>query len=317
MSALFSTDLPLPVVARGKVRDVYDAGAGRLLMVATDRLSAFDVVFPDPIPGKGAVLNQLAAWWFAQTAHLVPNHLITAEPDFAALGLTAAQAAPLAGRCSLVRRTRPLPVEAVVRGYLDGSAWKDYQAAGEVSGVLLPAGLARRQKLPAAIFTPSTKAEAGHDEPIAFDRVAELVGVELAERIRFHALELYALAFERLAPLGITLGDTKFEFGVAEDGGEGTLLLIDEALTPDSSRFWEASTYHPGPHEARSFDKQFVRDHVERVGWDKKPPAPSLPPDVIDGTTARYADIFARITGRRIAGLSDTMPDTPPGDPAP
>lgn len=304
MSApVYETDLPLSRVARGKVRDIYEAGE-HLLLVATDRLSAFDVVFPDPIPRKGEVLNRISAWWFHQTSGLVPNHLVSEEPG-EMLGLSEPHP-ELRGRCSLVRRAQTLPVECVVRGYLEGSAWKDYTASGEVSGVKLPPGLRRRQRLEHPVFTPSTKAEAGHDEPISFERVVELVGVDIAEQIRYHSLRLYEFGHERLREKGIVLSDTKFEFGITP-GGE--LLLIDEILTPDSSRFWEGETYGPDG-EPRSYDKQYVRDYVEQIGWDKRPPAPRLPDDVVGGMTRRYCEIFERITGRSIDAPDEPVRST-------
>ncbi len=289
---VYESNLSLPLKARGKVRDIYDHPDG-VLLVASDRLSAFDVVFPDPIPGKGTVLNRLAAYWFNQTSHLVANHLITA--DSAAIDAIAGDPA-MANRCSLCRRAMPFPVECVVRGYLEGSAWKDYQETGMVSGVKLPPGLRRRERLPEPIFTPSTKAEEGHDEPIDFPRVVELVGLQAASFLKSVSLELYKFAHEQLLPKGIVLSDTKFEFG-RDDKEE--IILIDEALTPDSSRFWEADTYHPDG-DARSFDKQYVRDYVESQGWNKKPPAPRLPEEVINGMTKRYMEIYTVITGESL-----------------
>jgi phosphoribosylaminoimidazole-succinocarboxamide synthase len=282
-----TTDLPLPLVRRGKVRDVYQSG-DQVLLVSTDRLSAFDVVFPDPIPAKGLVLNQLSAFWFRELCASIPNHFLSDHPE------AVAQHPHLHGRCTLGRPAQPLPVECVVRGTLDGSAYKDYLATGRVSGISLPSGLRRRELFPHPIFTPSTKADSGHDEPISFDRVVELVGGEVAETIRAQSLRLFEAARNRLLPLGILLGDTKFEFGLTE-GGE--ILLIDEILTPDSSRFWEADTYGPDLPEPRSYDKQFVRDYVESVGWNKCPPAPRLPREVIEGTSRRYLEIFSRMTG--------------------
>ena len=289
---VYETKLPFPLMARGKVRDVYDTPKG-ILLVVTDRLSAFDVVFPDPIPRKGEVLNHLGAHWFRETRRIVRNHLISSSP-LGTLDL-GAHADELAGRCSLCHRARPFPVECVVRGYLEGSAWKDYQESQTVSGVRLPAGLERRARLPHPIFTPSTKAESGHDEPIAFEQVVELIGVEAAEFVRARSLELYSYAHDELLSRGILVSDTKFEFGRVDD----EIILIDEALTPDSSRFWEARPYLSGG-EGISYDKQYLRDYVERLGWDKKPPAPRLPQSVIDNMTARYTDIFRLITGRTI-----------------
>lgn len=292
MPALLESRLPFPLLARGKVRDIYRVPEG-LLLVATDRLSAFDVVFGDPIPGKGAVLTQMSRFWFEVTRGVVPNHMITARAED--VPSLAPHREALAGRAMLCREAKPLPIECVVRGYLEGSAWKDYQAKGEVSGVRLPAGLARRARIEPPIFTPSTKAEAGHDEPITFAEVVNLIGVEHAEMVRLHSLQLFELAHARLLEQGILLSDTKFEFGIAE----GELLLIDEALTPDSSRFWEAATYRAGMATA-SMDKQYVRDYVERIGWTKTPPAPPLPADVIAEMSRRYLDIFRRVTGESL-----------------
>ncbi len=289
---VYETDLPFPLVSRGKVRDVYETPQG-LLLVATDRLSAFDVVFPDPIPCKGAVLNHLAAFWFRETAGIIGNHLVTAAP--AKHAPFAPQAGVLRGRSSLCRRTTPFPVECVVRGYLEGSAWKDYQASQSVCGIRLPAGLSRRARLAHPIFTPTTKAASGHDEPISFDEMVDLVGVEAAEYLRAKSLELYRFAHDRLLPRGILVSDTKFEFGRLGD----EIILIDEALTPDSSRFWEADAYLAGG-DARSLDKQYLRDYVESLGWSKTPPAPRLPAGVIEVMTHRYTDIFRLITGLTI-----------------
>jgi phosphoribosylaminoimidazole-succinocarboxamide synthase len=292
---VYQTELPFPLISRGKVRDIYEVPEG-ILLVATDRLSAFDVVFPDPIPHKGEVLNQLSAFWFSRTKHITANHLLSASPGF----VSTPENPALHGRCSLCRPAQPLPVECVVRGYLEGSAWNDYSRDGEVSGVRLPPGLNRRDRLPSPIFTPSTKAEAGHDEPISFERVVELIGVRHAEIARHKSLELYRYAYELLQPKGIILSDTKFEFGITEDG---ELILIDEVLTPDSSRFWIAETYRPGA-EAVSMDKQFVRDYVERIGWNKRPPAPALPQDVISGTSRRYIEIYEQITDTKFEGAA-------------
>lgn len=290
---LYQSDLPLPLLSRGKVRDIYRLPeTGTLLMVATDRLSAFDVVFEDPIPRKGEVLNQMSAWWFAQTKRIIPNHLITATPSIP----NAPEEYDL--RCSLCRPAKPFPVECVIRGYLEGSAWTDYQATQEVSGIRLPQGLARRAKLQVPIFTPSTKAESGHDMPIDFYKVVDLIGVEAAEFVRRKSLELYQFAHQLLLEKGIVISDTKFEFGVTDDG----ITLIDEIFTPDSSRFWEVEAYSSGG-EARSLDKQYVRDYVSNSDWDKKPPAPRLPADIIENTTNRYLEIFSRITGYQLDEL--------------
>jgi phosphoribosylaminoimidazole-succinocarboxamide synthase len=289
---VYQTDLPLKLISRGKVRDIYDTPKG-VLLVATDRLRAFDVVFPDPIPRKGEVLNQLSAFWFRETRHIVRNHLISANP-VKALGLDA-HAEDLEGRCTLCVPAKPLPVECVVRGYLEGSAWKDYQATQTVSGIRLPAGLSRRAKMPQPIFTPSTKATSGHDEPISFEQVVDLIGVEKAEFVRAKSIELFTFAHDRLLAKNILLCDTKFEFGELD----GELILIDEAMTPDSSRFFEAEGYLGGG-ESRSLDKQYVRDYVEQLGWSKTPPAPRLPEEVIANMTRRYTEIFRLITGQTL-----------------
>lgn len=289
---VYQTNLPLPLVSRGKVRDVYETSGG-LLIVSTDRLSAFDVVFPDPIPAKGQVLNQLSIHWFGQTSGIIRNHLISAEPA-AKLGLEA-EHPELRGRCMLCVPAKPLTIECVVRGYLEGSAWKDYQTNQTVCGIKLPAGLERRALMPQPIFTPTTKATTGHDEPITFDDVVQTVGAETAEFVRAKSIELYSAAHERLLEKGIIISDTKFEFGRYD----GEIILIDEALTPDSSRFWEADSYTSGG-ESRSLDKQYVRDYVERIGWEKKPPAPRLPEEVVRNMTQRYVEILERISGKKL-----------------
>jgi phosphoribosylaminoimidazole-succinocarboxamide synthase len=272
----------------GKVRDLYALGDGRIALVASDRISAFDVVLPTTVPDKGRVLTGLSRYWFAETAGIVPNHLL----DTAAEGSD-----DLRGRIMICRRTDVVPIEAVVRGYLAGSGWKAYQATGTICDVPLTSGLRESDPLPAPIFTPATKAEAGeHDENIGFDAMAGLVGGELAERIRAIALRLYGHAASVASAAGILLADTKFEFGVEPATGE--LLLIDEVLTPDSSRFWDAASYAPGRPQA-SFDKQYVRDWLETQPWDKTAPGPALPDDVVDGTRARYVEAFERITGAR------------------
>ncbi|PKO15041.1 phosphoribosylaminoimidazolesuccinocarboxamide synthase [candidate division BRC1 bacterium HGW-BRC1-1] len=294
---VYETNLPFRLIARGKVRDVYETPEG-ILLVATDRLSAFDVVFPDPIPRKGEVLNQLGAYWFRETHSMVPNHLKSINP-IEALGLTD-HSEELAGRCSLCHAAQPFPVECVVRGYLEGSAWTDYQRDQTVSGVRLPAGLERRARLPHPIFTPSTKAESGHDMPISFAKVVKLIGVDAAEFIRARSLELYHFAHAELLNKDILLSDTKFEFGMFD----GEIILIDEALTPDSSRFWEAEPYLSGK-AAVSYDKQYLRDYVEASGWNKTPPAPKLPSDVIGNLSARYLEIFRLITGRTLDELEN------------
>ena len=277
--------------ARGKVRDVYEAGDD-LLLVATDRISAFDVVLPTQIPDKGRVLTGLSLFWFAQTADLVPNHVITAERD--RFPAPFADDPALAGRATLVRRADVIPLECIARGYLSGSGWKQYRAEQEVCGVALPAGLAESDRLPEPIFTPTTKAAAGHDLPLTPDETRELVGTGLAERLKELTLSIYERAVSVALDRGLVLADTKFEFGFA--GGE--LLLIDEVCTPDSSRFWPADRYEPGGPQP-SFDKQYVRDWLDATGWDHEPPAPELPSDVVSQTAARYREAYERLTGER------------------
>jgi len=291
--ALFESELPhLKLLHRGKVRDVYEADANHLLIVTTDRLSAFDVILPNPIPGKGQVLTEVANFWFARTTHIIGNHLApelpldTVVPD-------AGQRAALAGRAIVVRKLRALPIEAVVRGYLIGSGWKDYQRTGEVCGVPLPAGLRLADRLPEPIFTPATKAAVGdHDENIAYGRVVELLGQDLAEKVRSTALKLYEYAAAYALERGIIIADTKFEFGLDQ---AGRLVLIDEALTPDSSRFWPVASYAPGTSPP-SFDKQFVRDYLETLDWNKRAPGPQLPPEVITRTADKYAEALRLLT---------------------
>ncbi|MGH9773698.1 MAG: phosphoribosylaminoimidazolesuccinocarboxamide synthase [Candidatus Acidiferrales bacterium] len=279
----------LRLLGRGKVRDIYDFG-DRLLIIATDRLSAFDVVLPTPIPDKGRVLTQLSLFWFEMLRDVIPNHVISGT-DFPEEARTFAPM--LRGRSMLVRRTEPVLIECVVRGYLSGSGWKEYQKTGAVCGIALPAGLQESEQLPEAIFTPSTKAVSGHDENISFEETSLRVGRALAERLREVSLELYRRAAEYTRPRGIILADTKFEFGMLD----GELVWIDEALTPDSSRFWPAAEYAPGRAQP-SFDKQFVRDYLERIGWEKQPPAPELPRDVVSATRAKYREAYERITER-------------------
>jgi len=282
----------MPLLSRGKVRDIYDLG-DQLLIVATDRLSAFDVVLPTPIPAKGRVLTQLSLFWFETLRDVVPNHVLSAAefPD---------ELAPyrdeLSGRAMLVRRTRPIPIECVVRGFLSGSGWKDYCATGEVCGIALPAGLRESERLPEPIFTPATKAATGHDENISLDQAAARVGRPLAERLRAISLELYRRAAAYAEPRGILVADTKFEFGLLKD----ELIWIDEALTPDSSRFWPAAGYRPGRTQP-SFDKQYVRDYLERIGWSKQPPAPELPPEVVAATQSKYREAYRRLTGHELS----------------
>ncbi len=287
-SPLITLDLPVPKLRSGKVREVFDLG-DTLLFVVTDRLSAFDVILPDPIPDKGAVLNQLSAFWF-QRFTFTPNHLIAYQFELPpALEPFRAQ---LTGRSMLVRKTQPLSVECVVRGYLAGSGWKDYQATGEVCGHKLPPGLQLADRLPEPIFTPSTKSEAGHDQNITWEECCAMVGQDVAERARDLSLQIYNAGREHAAARGIIVADTKFEFGLLD----GELILIDECLTPDSSRFWPADSYTPG-QSPPSYDKQFVRDYLETLDWDKTPPAPSLPAEVIAKTSAKYREAFRVLTG--------------------
>ena len=289
---VWETSLPgIQFVNRGKVRDLYEVG-GRLLIVATDRLSAFDVVLSTPIPDKGRVLTQLSLFWFDMLHDVIPNHVLTAADFPPELGAYREQ---LNGRAMLCQKTNPLPVECVVRGYLSGSGWKDYRATGKVCGISLPAGLRESERLPQAIFTPSTKATAGHDENISFDEAVSRIGGELAERVRAISLDIYSRAAAYAEPRGIILADTKFEFGLAGD----QLIWIDEALTPDSSRFWPADGYQPGRAQP-SFDKQYVRDYLERIGWNKQPPGPELPPEVVEATRAKYREAYRQLTGHEL-----------------
>ena len=292
-TTLHTSDLPgLPLLHRGKVRDVFGLPDRRLLMVATDRLSAFDVVLPDPIPGKGEMLCQVSNFWFGKTAHLVPNHL-THEPVAAVLP-AGVDPALYEKRSVVVKQLKPVPVEAIARGYLIGSGWKDYQRTGELCGIRLPAGLQLAQQLPEPIFTPSTKAAVGdHDENIDFDTMVRAIGAELAEQVRDATLRLYAFARDFAAQRGIILADTKFEFGTDADG---RLYVMDEMLTPDSSRYWPADQYEVGTSPP-SYDKQFVRDYLETLDWDKTPPGPRLPADVIERTRAKYAEALQRLAG--------------------
>ena len=277
------------------MRDVYAIDADSLLIIATDRLSAFDVILPDPIPGKGRILTAISDFWFARTAHLIRNHLL--DRPLESVLPDPAERAQAQGRSMIARRLRALPIEAVVRGYLIGSGWKDYQATGAICGIALPPGLRQAEKLPEVIFTPATKAAVGdHDENISFERAAALVGAPLAARVRDAAIALYGFAAEFAARRGIIIADTKFEFGLAPDGG---LYLIDEALTPDSSRFWPADSYRVGASPP-SFDKQYVRDYLETLPWDKRAPGPRLPPQVIAQTVARYDEALRRLTGPAI-----------------
>ena len=277
--------------ARGKVRDIYDAG-DKLLIVATDRLSAFDVILPTPIPDKGRVLTQLSLFWFDLLRDVIPNHVLSAT-DFPAP--FDAYGEELEGRTMLVRKTEPLPIECVVRGYVSGSGWKDYRATGKICGIALPAGLRESDRLPEPIFTPATKAVTGHDENISFEQAASLIGAERARRVRDISLEIYRRAAAYAEPRGILLADTKFEFGILHD----ELIWIDEALTPDSSRFWPAAGYKPGGAQS-SFDKQFVRDYLESIHWPKTPPGPELPPEVVSATRGKYREAYRILTGREL-----------------
>lgn len=280
-----------PLFRRGKVRDVYDLG-DRLLMVATDRISAFDVVMSETIPDKGALLTQISAYWFETLAHVVPNHVISYDM-MSVDGLTDDERALLQGRSVVVRKTQPLPVECVVRGYLAGSGWKEYQASHTVCGVDLPAGYVESSQLAEPIFTPATKAEEGHDENISFAQAATILGADVAAQVRDYSIALYNAASRDVASKGLILADTKFEFGVID----GKIILIDEALTPDSSRYWLASEYAPGTSQY-NFDKQMLRDWLESTDWNKMYPPPQLPQSVIDGTRAKYIEAYERITGR-------------------
>jgi phosphoribosylaminoimidazole-succinocarboxamide synthase len=284
----------LSLVRRGKVRDVY-AIDDALILVATDRISAFDYVLGSGIPDKGRVLNQLSAFWFARTGHIVPNHMLSID-----VSAYPAAAQPyrvqLAGRSMLSKRTNPLPVECVARGYLSGSGWKDYKATGEVCGVKLPAGLRESDRLSEILFTPATKADSGHDENISEEAAAKVVGAELLARLKKLTLELYAHGVAHAESKGIILADTKFEFGLTDDG---ELLLIDEMMTPDSSRYWPKDQYAPGGPQP-SFDKQYVRDYLESIKWNKQPPVPSLPAEVVERTRDKYMDAYRRLSGQEL-----------------
>lgn len=289
----------LPLVRRGKVRDVFDAGEQRLLIVATDRISAFDHVLASGIPDKGRILSQLSAFWFEHLARLTGHHLVSTDvADFPAGAQAAAD--DLRGRAMLVRKTRPLPVECVARGYLEGSGWKDYQATGAVCGHRLPPGLRQCDRLPTPLFTPATKAETGHDENISEAEAARLLGEEVFAQVKALTLSLYAAGAEHAASRGILVADTKFEFGLVDAGGTSQVILIDEALTPDSSRFWPADQYAPGRPQP-SFDKQFVREYLEAIAWNKQPPVPALPDEVVAKTREKYLDAFRRLTGHDLA----------------
>jgi phosphoribosylaminoimidazole-succinocarboxamide synthase len=292
---LLQLDLPgIPKLRSGKVREIFDLG-DRLLLVATDRISAFDCIMPNGIPRKGEVLTQLSHFWFAQTESFQPNHLLSRPGDPLPPPLQP-YAAQLARRSMIVKKAQPLPIECVVRGYLAGSGWKEYREQQTVCGITLPPGLRESSELPAAIFTPATKAESGHDINIPFEEAARMVGAERAEQVRAASVKLYRFAQDHARRRGIIIADTKFEFGLLD----GKLILIDEVLTPDSSRFWPADQYQPGASQP-SFDKQFVRDYLETLTWNKTPPAPALPPDVVARTQAKYLDAYERLTGQKLA----------------
>ena len=286
----------LPLINRGKVRDIYDLGADKMLLVATDRLSAFDVVLPTPIVDKGTVLTEIANFWFDRLKHIIPNHLTGIDPD--TVVSDPAEKAQLGGRALVVKKLKPLPIEAIVRGYLAGSGWKEYKANGSVCGIQLPAGLREASRLPEPLFTPSSKAEMGtHDENITLGKCAQLLGKALADKVGKVSIQLYKEAAEYALTRGIIIADTKFEFGL-DDGG--TLYLIDEVLTPDSSRFWPAEQYVVGKNPP-SFDKQYVRDWLEVSGWNKKAPGPELPADVALRTSEKYREAYKRLTGKTLA----------------
>jgi phosphoribosylaminoimidazole-succinocarboxamide synthase len=284
----------LPRLGKGKVRDIYAVGKDKMLIVTSDRLSAFDVVLSDPIPDKGRVLNEMANFWFERLGHIVPNQLTGIDPESVVADDERAQ---VRGRSVVVKKLKPLPIEAVVRGYIIGSGWKDYQRSGKICGIELPQGLQQAQKLPEPIFTPATKAESGHDENISFEEVEKLVGADLARKVRDVSIRLYKEASDYAASKGIIIADTKFEFGLEE---RNELVLIDEVLTADSSRFWPRDSYRVGVSPP-SYDKQFVRDYLETLDWNKEPPAPKLPADVIARTSEKYREALQRLTGRTLS----------------
>ena len=294
MGALYESSLKsLPRLGKGKVRDIYGVGNDKMLIVASDRLSAFDVVLPDPIPDKGRVLNEMANFWFERLGHVIANQLTGIDPESVVAENEKSQ---VRGRSVVVKKLKPLPIEAVVRGYIIGSGWKDYQKTGQVCGIELPKGLRQAEKLPQPIFTPATKAETGHDENIPYAMVEKLIGKDLAAKVREVSIRLYKEAADYAATRGIIIADTKFEFGLDENKN---LVLIDEVLTADSSRFWPADSYQVGISPP-SFDKQYVRDYLESLTWDKTPPAPKLPEDVISRTSQKYRDALERLTGRKL-----------------
>ena len=291
METITQTDLGLKLLRKGKVRDTYILNERELLMVATDRLSAFDVVFAQGIPKKGRVLSKLSAFWFAKTKHIIENHFLTMD-----LPVTVPKS--MNGRAMVVKRSKPLAIECVVRGYLTGSGLKEYEKTGSVCGIKLPPGLKNGSELPEPIFTPSTKAEVGHDENITQEKAAEIVGKETFETVSRKAIELYKFAKEYALSCGLVLADTKFEFGLLDEGGKTRVILIDEALTPDSSRYWLKEKYDKGVLE--SLDKQYVRDYLEKLKWDKKPPAPALPQEIIEKTTERYVEAYRKLTSKNL-----------------
>lgn len=295
---VWETKLPLPLVSRGKVRDIYGIGDERLLIITTDRLSAFDVVLPNPIPDKGRVLNQISLFWFDKFRDLVPNHIITSDMSRMGLGsdVVEKQGPILTGRSMLVHRAKPLPVECVVRGFIAGSGWKDYLKTGAICGHALPPGLKQCQELPVPIFTPATKATEGHDMNITFEDVVRLVGQDTAKEVRDLSITLYKKAVEYARARGIIIADTKFEFGFLG----GKLILIDEVLSPDSSRFWPTERYEEG-RDQPSFDKQIVRNHLLESGWDQRPPGPELPQRIIQRTSSAYKDVYKRLTGKELS----------------
>lgn len=293
-TTLSESQLDLPLLARGKVRDIYDLD-DRLLIVATDRISAFDVILPTGIPDKGLVLTQLSAFWFEMTGGIVPNHFISVVDSARVDGVSVEMPREMIGRAMVVRKAERIDVECVVRGYISGSGWLDYQKTGEISGNKLMAGLEESQELLEPIFTPTTKAHEGHDLPITYKDVVQMAGERAANAMKVRALAVYRYGRDYAASRGIVIADTKFEFGWLDD----EVILIDEALTPDSSRFWPADEYRPGGPQP-SFDKQFVRDYLTRIGWNKEPPPPELPADVVEGTAEKYREAFRRLTGREL-----------------
>jgi phosphoribosylaminoimidazole-succinocarboxamide synthase len=297
-TAMFaSQERGLPLYRRGKVRDVYKPSDRHLLIVACDRISAFDHVLPTPVPGKGRILTRMSNFWFEKTGHLIANHIVDGDPGPECYPELGWYYEDLKGRTVLVRNAQPLTIEAITRGYLSGSGWKEYQDLGTVCGIRFPEGLQESARLPEAIFTPSTKAQTGHDENISFAEAAAMLGRDLAEKVRDTSLALYRFAAEHAMERGIIIADTKFEFGLVDDGSadDGELILIDEVLTPDSSRFWPADSYEPGRPQA-SFDKQFVRDYLESIRWNKEAPAPGLPDDVVEKTREKYQEALERLT---------------------